>query len=318
MLSWPPAPFRCSDHGPPRAGRARFSAAGRLARPVKRRGDSRGSGAWQYADAAPRCGAPERRRGQRVAARRGAAPAASGDRLGLAGPASPSSTSSGPRHRAPSRRCDGPGVDLLRRLDQQRAGDEPRVEAPADPLPELGGLQPEPAVRRRRVERAGVALGLEAVLAQPAPRAGRGCRAGRSRTASTSRRAQRPGAVRDDEDHAAARRQHPPDLGQQRVRAARRSRGRARRSAGRREPAAIGQRVSSTSAQTFGAAGRPGHHPLLARHQRQHPARRRRGTAAASARRSRSRPRRMPRVSGQSARSASCSARWAERPSRVR
>ncbi len=120
-------------------------------------------------------------------------------------------------------------------------------------------------------------------------RAGRRCRAGRSRRAwHRSATRARPGW---------ARRRAPRRRG--------RGRGRPRRAARRASsqisipcistslsiaPLSIGQSASSQSTETFGWPARPGHHPLRRGHQPDHPARRGRDRGAAAAWRSRSRP----------------------------
>ena len=164
----------------------------------------------------------------------------------------PSSTSSGPGHRdlgAGGRRAR---VDLDGGLDEQRSGDHVRLEAAAEAFPEIGGLQQELAVRGRRVERGGVALGGEAVGAQQRLELAEAVGAAEAEGRDVAARPE-AGAVRDDEDR-------PGRRGPARARSRRGGRPGGRRSRGRGSTisrstlaASIGQRVSSTITQRLGS-----------------------------------------------------------------
>src|SRR5690606_23081464 len=119
----------------------------------------------------------------------------------------------GDAHLAARRRA---GIDLLARLDDERAREQPPFAPAAERLPDRRGPEQETAMHRRTVERGGMALRHEAVLSQQALHLPEAVGA-----AETEGRRVAPGpdagAVRHHEHHLARRRQHPPDLLEERI-----------------------------------------------------------------------------------------------------
>ena len=109
----------------------------------------------------------------------------------------------GAGHRHPGAGGGRAGVDLLRGLDEEGAGDDAGLEAAAEAFPEVGGPEQELAVRRGGVEGGGVALGHEAVGAEQVLELAEAVGAAVAEGGDVPPRPE-AGAVGDDEDDAAA------------------------------------------------------------------------------------------------------------------